>query len=409
MSFKKEALVVMLIALFIQITVQAEGVTETEVYEGVTEVTETEVGTEEIETEEETEETDLLSDYTWSDFIFSVGESVYKLPTPVSEVLKEGWVLEEAYSGSLIDPFTYIEAQAKNEKGYLANFYISNSSDVGVVTEDCMVVGVDLDLDAEEAGLPEGLSLGLSDVNDIKNAYGIESTSEKSEDFTTYSYIVGEYERVDLRVSNDDKEVLVGFAVKNFVISDEVAIEGANSEATETVLGYEKPASLSGDISDIQVKIDNNVYSLPVPVKVLLDDGWEVDEDNSAKASTAHGSVWVRLLKDDAEINTVAYNIEDDAEVLSNLWIQSIDMGVGDTEFEVPGGIRVGMTKEDLTSILEESGIDCKEYSVGDFDYLEYNTEGNETYTIVSIYNGNNDSNKEYEKGTVVYISTSNR
>ena len=372
MSFKKEALVVMLIALFIQINVQAEGVTETEV-------------------------------------IFSVGESVYKLPTPVSEVLKEGWVLEEAYAGSLIDPFTYIEAQAKNEKGYLANFYISNSSDVGVVTEDCMVVGVDLDLDAEEAGLPEGLSLGLSDVNDIKNAYGIESTSEKSEDFTTYSYIVGEYERVDLRVSNDDKEVLVGFAVKNFVISDEVAIEGANSEATETVLGYEKPASLSGDISDIQVKIDNNVYSLPVPVKVLLDDGWEVDEDNSAKASTAHGSVWVRLLKDDAEINTVAYNIEDDAEVLSNLWIQSIDMGVGDTEFEVPGGIRVGMTKEDLTSILEESGIDCKEYSVGDFDYLEYNTEGNETYTIVSIYNGNNDSNKEYEKGTVVYISTSNR
>ena len=409
MSFKKEALVVMLIALFIQITVQAEGVTETEVYEGVTEVTETEVGTEEIETEEETEETDLLSDYTWSDFIFSVGESVYKLPTPVSRVLNEGWVLEEAYSGSLIDPFTYIEAQAKNEKGYLVNFYISNSSDVGVVTEDCMVVGVDLDLDAEEAGLPEGLSLGLSDVNDIKNAYGIESTSEKSEDFTTYSYIVGEYERVDLRVSNDDKEVLVGFAVKNFVISDEVAIEGANSEATETVLGYEKPASLSGDISDIQVKIDNNVYSLPVPVKVLLDDGWEVDEDNSAKASTAHGSVWVRLLKDDAEINTVAYNIEDDAEVLSNLWIQSIDMGVGDTEFEVPGGIRVGMTKEDLTSILEESGIDCKEYSVGDFDYLEYNTEGNETYTIVSIYNGNNDSNKEYEKGTVVYISTSNR
>lgn len=409
MSFKKEALVVMLIALFIQINVQAEGVTETEVYEGVTEVTETEVGTEEIETEEETEETDLLSDYTWSDFIFSVGESVYKLPTPVSEVLKEGWVLEEAYAGSLIDPFTYIEAQAKNEKGYLANFYISNSSDVGVVTEDCMVVGVDLNLDAEEAGLPEGLSLGLSDVNDIKNAYGIESTSEKSEDFTTYSYIVGEYERVDLRVSNDDEEVLVGFAVKNFVISDEVAIEGANSEATETVLGYEKPASLSGDISDIQVKIDNNVYSLPVPVKVLLDDGWEVDEDNSAKASTAHGSVWVRLLKDDAEINTVAYNIEDDAEVLSNLWIQSIDMGVGGTEFEVPGGIRVGMTKEDLTSILEESGIDCKEYSVGDFDYLEYNTEGNETYTIVSIYNGNNDSNKEYEKGTVVYVSTSNR
>ena len=359
-----------------------------------------------VETEAETEKKpdSVLKDVKWSDFQIALDGEVMEFPMSVDSLKEDGWLLEAAYKGTELEPYNYVEAQAKKDD-HIAYFYIANMTDQKVVSDEATAVGIKVsenkwpldDLTVVE--LPGGVFRGISTEQDLLDTYGEPDGSFALDGVTTYSYIINEYERFDVEINSSG--VVDGFKMINFTIPEGVEVKEVTPEPTETVKAYKADEKLSDSLTDFDINTGDLVVTLPAPVNFFIENGWELTDGEGA--ITPHGESWITLTKGDKTLDTIAVNIEETSQAVENCWVDSIDFGVDYNEdFEISGGIKVGSTKEDVLNAIADANIEYTESEIGDYTYIEYNTTDMQTGVMLSIYTGDG---TEYKKDTVTYIS----
>lgn len=358
-----------------------------------------------------------LDDLKWDDYALSFEGEVIDFPlayTDLESVLADlGWTADDDMNDMTaeLDPYQYTTLYFDKGDDKITvdviNFGV-NSRPAG----ECVAGGLAIDsiwvkdtsLDVQ---LPGGIVRGTSTLDDIKSAYGPASDTYEGDLYTQLAYRTDSYEEITLKVYKDSG-VLMDVDVRDFE-KPEGFVEGeASTEVPAAVAAYEKPAALSDDPLQYQIRLENNVYSLPVPVSTLVADGFVIDEDNSEATVMGGSTGWVTLRLGGQQMQVLASNFEKDAVTIENCWVTDISAGKQDLDIdaELPGGITVGMSQADLESKLSELGVTAeKDESSSDFIYYSYANPKYGKEIQVIVYTGDNET---YPKDGVLTVSVSN-
>lgn len=349
-----------------------------------------------------------LSD-SWSDFQIQIDDQVYQFPMTYEEFTSYGWScgddLEQEISPYEYGWFTF------EKDGDRSTVYILNLAKNNLPADECIVGGIDIDTyyweDSEAAvTLPGGIVWKEADVESIKEKYGTPSDTYEGDSYTELTYQTDSYSRVELTV---DKEsgVLEEISVRNFTEPEGFDAGEISEEVPESVLAYEKPEELTDDMSEYQILLDGEVYALPVPVSVMIADGWELDENDSDMEVMAESSGWVTLRKGGQEIRELARNEEGYATIPQNCWVEELTVGGYTLEAEgmLPGGIEQGMPEEEFIRILEDNGVEYEASESGDYVYYNYSEkEYGQSYQVVVTHSDSG----HFPINTVMEITCSN-
>lgn len=362
------------------------------------------------ETGDDTASSAELSD-DWKDFQIQIDGEVYAFPMMYEDFAAMGWEADEEEVQSELEPYEYdMISFSKDDKKCTA--YVLNLGMNNAAAADCIVGGVSIDhfdweLENGTVALPGGIVRGQADTASIEAAYGTPSDTYDGELYTELTYET-DYNCSVTAYVYKESGVLEDIEVRNFTEPDGYDAGTVSEEVPADVLAYVKPEALSSDLSEYQMELDGEVYAFPVPVSVLIEDGWELDTADSDSEVRAHYYGWVTLRKGGQEISEIAVNRESYATIPENCWIEGLEAGGYSLDLEgaLPGGIHTGMTEADFLKILDDGGVS---YEVDDssdsFKYYVYNEQEYDQCFEVTVYTADDGY---FERDSVIEVSCRN-
>ena len=354
-------------------------------------------------------ETDLAS-MNWSDYTVSINGTVLSFPTTFDALAPLELENDDDPATTDIEPNQYGMLYFNLGDGRISVEF--TNLDINVLPADKTVVtGIQLDkmfLEDEpvQIELPGGIRYGESTLEDIEKAYGKASDVYEGDLYTKLTYEQDIYNSVELEV---DKETgkLSSIDIENIKEPENMQKGEVNTDVPEEVTAYTLPDTLSDDLNAYEIQVEDTVYKLPVPVSVMIDDGWVLDADGSDEIIAARNFGWVTLSKNNQSIREIVRNHEEYATIPENCWLGSISLGLQDADLEgsLPGGIHVGMTKEECEKILADSGVEVEtDDSSSSFLHYSYG-EAYDRIHEITVYT---EENGTYPQNTVITISVEN-
>ena len=357
----------------------------------------------------EGDSSDSLSGLKWSDYAISIDGEVMQFPMLYSDFEKYGYTAEDDMSITL-QPMQY--SWFYFTKGdHRLSFTIANFGNNTIPANESVVCGITIDsfywpADDGEVLLPQGIVRGKSTREDVEAAYGEPSDVYEGDLYTKLTYETDIYEDLELEF-DIESGVLTDIDLSKLAEPENFDAGEVSTEVPERVSAYENPAELSSTLGDYEIRIQDVVYTIPAAIKAFLNDGWEIDTENSEEFIPAKNSAWVTLKKGGKSFRSLAKNFEDYAVTVDNGWITSIDTGLQslDVDVELAGGVTIGMSTEDFEQLLKDAGID---YELDDdsenFHYYNFaKKDWNQYIQVITYQNGDT-----YPADTVLTISVNN-
>ena len=377
-------------------TFKAEDAFEEESTEVTEETTEEETETEseeETETEEETKKSSSnmpadLSDDIY-DFQISIDGDIYQFPMWYSEFEALGWTYDGDSSETLSsNQYTTTEVWEKDGVKVYTGF--ANLSMNTAPYSECEVTGITLDKfyleDCDwEIILPGGIQYGVSDADEIKEAYGTPTSDYDGDLYYSMTYEYDLYQEIQLYVYKESN------TLEEIKIRNMVELEGADNSVDETVpdvvKNYVAPTSVGDDFYSFNVEFEGNLYTLPCPVTEFLANGFEINESDSDAVIAANNNGWIELKYNNMTLRALAYNYADYATVLENCFVTSVETSEYDPQFDlvIPGGIKRGDSESKLKKAINVFNYESETSDSGYTYYEIYNPEGSilDSYDIV--------------------------
>ncbi len=337
-----------------------------------------------------------LDALTWDSYAVMVDEEFYQVPFYVSELDAEKWSTSDDMSTEL-SPNSYVLVYYKNKAGKQVMLKVANFGNNTVAAKDGIVVGMEFDnyywdLAESNIRLPQGIVYGKSTREEIEATYGTPSDVYEGSSYTKITYETDIYESVELQVGLESG-VLEGIEIECFREPEGFDAGEVSSETPAEVASYTAPSGLSDDISSPVIRIRDKYYTMPIPVSVLMEDGWTLRESDTADFVAGNGSNWVGLQLEGQYFHTIAKNFAANAVTPENAWVVEMTFGKNelDLDAEFSGGLHIGITEDELTALLDESGLAYERNESG--DYVTYVVNVNETkeQRIISFYQGDGD------------------
>ena len=354
-------------------------------------------------------ETDLAS-MNWSDYAVSINGTVLSFPTTFDALAPLGLENDDDPAATEIEPNQYGMLYFHLGEGRISVEF--TNLDINVLPADQTVVtGIQLDkmfLDDEpvQIELPGGIKYGESTLEDIETAYGKASDVYEGDMYTKLTYEQDIYNSVELEVDKESGK-LSSVDIENIKEPENMQKGEVNTDVPAEVAAYTLPEQLSDDFNAYEIQVEDTVYKLPVPVSVMIADGWALDADGSDEIIAAKNFGWVTLSKNNQTIREIVRNHEDYATIPENCWLGSISLGLQDADLEgsLPGGIHVGMTMEECEKILADSGVEVEtDESSSSFKHYSYG-EAYDRIHEISVYT---EEGGTYPQNTVITISVEN-
>lgn len=284
------------------------------------------------------------------DFQVSIDGTVYQFPMWFSDFEALGWEYDGDETETLSsNQYTFTQVWKKDGCKVYTRF--ANLSMNTVPFSESMVAGITLEeynlKDCDwEILLPGGIQYGVSNADDIKAAYGDPTSDYDGDLYYKMTYENDFYREISLYVYKDDD------TLKQIEIENMVELEGADNSVDDTVPDlvkeYKAPSSLGDDFYAYTAQLEGVVYSLPCPVSVLLENGFELDESSSDSEVGAGRNGWVDLRYNNQTLHTMVENYADYATTVENCFAVSMKSSEYGPKFDLvfPGNITVG-DKED--------------------------------------------------------------
>lgn len=334
----------------------------------------------EAETKAETDiEKSELSDDLYS-FEVKIDDEVYTFPMSYRDFTALGWEYQGEETDEL-EPSNY-SPTAQFKKGNLVIYgELVNLGINTVPVTECSIAGFSVDSYkiAEEPGtsieLPGGIKYGSATIDDIKEAYGNPTDTYEGDLYTKLTYKKDYYQQADLYVSSETG-VLNEIELENMVYDEDSNAASAaevSTDPTTEVLAYKAPEELGDDLDSSIVEYAGDLYQLPAPVSVFLDNGWKLDEEKSASVIAGKSSDWLYMSKDNQNFHTMVRNYSQDAASIENCFVTEVEGYIYDTNLPITiqKGITIGMTEKEVKDALD--GIDYE---------LDDSTDGYHYYNV---------------------------
>lgn len=347
----------------------------------------------------------------WSDFQIQIDDQVYQFPMTYQDFVSYGWTSEDSEFPTL-EPNQYdLLYFTKDDVRCMA--YVINLAKNNMTADQCLVGGIsidsfDWDVSAGNVVLPGGIVRGEASAAAIEEAYGTPSDVYEGDLYKKLTYETDSYCRLEMSVDNETG-VLGDIEVRNFVEPEGFDAGEISEEIPAEVTAYAKPDALGDSLEEFCISLDGAVYEVPVPVSVLIADGWELDTSDSDAEVAAHDIGWVTLRKGGQEIREIAVNYADYATIPENCWFETLSVGgyTLEAEGELPCGIKTGMAEAELTAILDQAGVayttEADEGS--DFAYYKINELAYDQCYELTVYKGDDG---HFGKDTVMEVTCRN-
>lgn len=343
-----------------------------------------------------------LSDDIYS-FQISIDGTVYQFPMWASDFAALGWTYDGDATQTL-ESNQYTAAETWIKDDYSVYTKLANLSLNSVSFEDSMVAGITLEeyylKDCDwEIILPKGIQYGVSTKEDIIAAYGEPNYEYDGDNWYKMGYEYDLYQSVYLYVSAETG-VLCEIEIEN-IIELEGADNSVNAEVPEIVKGYTAPTAVGDDLYVFNIELEGNLYTLPCPVSVFLENGFTINENNSDSAFGAGNIGWVELRYNNQSYRCLVHNYADYATTAENCFVTSMESSIYDPDFDltIPCGIKRGDSEESVLEILKNFNYEVETPENSEFTYYEvYDPDGSKLdgFTITT------------KGGEVVIIEVSN-
>lgn len=346
----------------------------------------------------------------WTDYVLQIDEELYQFPMYYEDLIAFGWSVADVEEIEL-EPFQYdmVRFERGNTK---ATFYLVNLGINTLTADACIVGGMDIDnfdwaLEEGAVSLPGGIVRGEATVDSIKEAYGTPSKIYEENMYTKLTYETDYNSSIELYVYTESG-VLEDIEIENFVTPEGFDAGEVSEEMPEAVAAYTCPETLSDDMTAYEIELDGKVYTLPVAVNALLEDGWVLEEEDTDAYIAGGYYGWASLRKGGQSFSTIVVNPEPDATLPQYCWIEELEVGGYTVELDgaLPGGIEIGMEESELLALLEENGVEYEvESNGGYYTYYTYNEKAYDQCCEATVYIA---ADGDFPKNTVIKVRCSN-
>lgn len=326
----------------------------------------------------------------WRDYHVSIDGTIYALPIPYTEWEAQGWKTKDltthiAGNGS---DYAYFEKDGIEVYALFYNYKLNEAP-----IEECYIIGLNIDSenvpDDAEIILAGGIQMYVSTLEDIKLTFGAPENIYESEEYgyTALDYAGDEWEDgMDLEVDTATG-TLSCINIANTAMPEGIDISPSDigTDAPEINSQYVAPTGPSTNNLDNIITIDSVNYKLPVPVSVLMEDGWVLDTATEQYIEGfSYDSTYME--KEGNKISVEIENFTPNAILPMHGYITSIEVEEGYCAYDVifPGGMMLGMTGADMDAAYTSLGDD---YTVDDWGYtICYSVWVSDEQGYISIY-----------------------
>lgn len=338
-----------------------------------------------------------LSDDIYS-FEVKIDGELYKFPMSYADFIAKGWSFNGDETAEIAPNYYTSESFTKGDlKTYVSLINLGINT---VALSDSVVGGIDLDSyyisDAPDTTieLPGGITYGVSTLDDVTSAYGTPSDTYEGDLYTKLTYEYASYQDIELYIDLETG-VLNEIDICNFVYDEESnssAASEVSDEPTPEVLAYEAPSELGDDLNSFIVEFAGDLYQLPAPVSVFLENGWTLKESESDSVVAGKDSGWVYMMKDNQEFHALAKNYNANATTIENCFVTSVEVNVNGTNLPmtVQRGITMGISEEELIAAIGDTRYE-KESSSDTFTYYNIKSEEYTTDYVQVLVNTEED------------------
>ncbi len=373
-----------------------------------------------FETEEDAALKDELSIYTFS---FNLGNAEYQLPMHYTVLSSRGWKLlgsEETEgddaASDLTAPTVAATADETENKIYLpdtvmqpgeyssyvhadrASEYVAlqfyNDSKAPKKVSDCMVTGVRVEIGSDDLpnfSFEDDITLGTpyetivttfgkpSYVEDIVSATGeiaaiddlafIDDYDPESSDLTrTLYYSVSDHATVAFELGEYEKEdqAAISITMENqYEVEDHYDYTKDLKTRPSVVRIFKDPSLLGKSFSDFAFKYENNLYTLPMPVKTLVDDGWSFVRGAAQRVPPGTTQDGIVMHKGNLAMTILVHNYDmKRAQPPVNCFALSLSADVQGPSVKIlmPKGVTLGSDYNDLATAFGKEYKRLAEY-----------------------------------------------
>jgi len=270
---------------------------------------------------------------------------------------------------------------------------LGNLTGDNIPLDDAIVGAIRVDERNIESGLefmlPRGITIG-SDAQEVIDAFGIPSETRGDTTFRRYVYELDIQVDIVIRIlvaTNEVDEI----SMMNFVERPESTFDGT---LTPLQQGYVAPTALGDDLSLGIVELEGVVYQLPVPVAVMLNNGWVLaDEHHMIPAGRT--AVGQRIRYGNQVMRVSIRNYDSVEAPATEGFVISVEFNHHQWQGSIvlPGGITPSSTQEEVKALLGEHS---RESESGSFHSFSWNvTRYNRMQESISINFRTDDDSEE--------------
>ena len=321
---------------------------------------------------------------------FELEGKKYTLPIPVSELLADGYYLDEDLNTE-IGGLTYTWCDlSKEEDSYdTLTIYIFNGSGNTKALSDCVVSSIEVnDSELENYSFALGNGLKPGDLPETVEQIMGAPTDQYDSDLSLTYYYGEDRETGQIQFSwpkeNGELTGSSDVSVSYFPVEK----TSTSAEVPEYLSEYTAPSAMGEDFDSGTLTLDGVIYQLPCPVSEFVKNGWTVDRDDEVMADRL-GSI--TLKKGDIPLSVYVYNFANYQTIGSNCAVTKILCSdYSDTvpipDITLPKGLTLKTDLSTLDSIIGSSSVefsrdddsDSITYMYSDYDlgtslYISYN------------------------------------
>lgn len=305
-----------------------------------------------------------LSDDVYS-FQVEYDGTLYQFPMPYADFEAQGWTLSKNDdSEAMVGTNSYTSIGfIKGECSIRADVFNLGINELPI--KECLIGGItvdegftDMDFSAIPVNLPNGISMGVSNVDDIKAAYGEPSDVYESDLYTKLTYEKDYYQDVELYVYTEGN-TLRQISLRNFSEPEGYDKGSVSTETPDIVANYKAPSSLGEDFMEPVVEYFGDLYQLPAPVSAFEANGWSMVDVSDEDFVAGRDIEFIEMIKDNQRVRFSIYNLTENAVTLSNCFVKELQFATYDPEIidmKLSGGVVLGAEKSDLIAMAEEKG-----------------------------------------------------
>ncbi|SFU53732.1 hypothetical protein [Butyrivibrio sp. INlla21] len=309
---------------------------------------------------------------------FTLNGKTYQLPVRIQELIDDGWQYNKDSDAKILlgsGDREIIYVLTPGTESRKLDVYVTNFSIDAKELGEGYVTSIQFnDFDVEKGGMDLSFHGGDVKFNDATKESIIAVYGEPSNEYDGSSFYDISYEEandtdymttVEIKY-NFDKETnkLSYVSLKNQEKPSDIGEEQVSGDEPEYLSQYKAPSSLGDDPLSGNISINGKVYNVPVPLKVLLEDGWSFggDETHTVGANSGYA---LTLAKGDDRLYVSAYNVTTSACYIKYTIVTQITYytsSINKLEVELPGGIKGSSTQSDVEAWLSSKGISNYEY-----------------------------------------------